>query len=370
MGPFPPFRGGIQHFNTLLYESLGRKTDVTAINLRRQYPGFLFPGTSQYDSDATPDPAFSLRLLNPIAPWSWRRTANYLLDLRPELLIYKYWMPFFAPALGSVAKRLRKSGDTQTLCIIDNLTPHEHRPGDEALNRYLLRHTDHFICMSGIVEQDLLRLKPDASYRKTPHPPYVNFGPPQDKQDARHALGLSEGPIMLYFGFIRGYKGVMTLLDALPAVVEQVGGTTIIAGEFYEDKAPYLEKIKDLNLGKHLLLADHFIPDEQVNLYFSAADVLVLPYRSATQSGIVSIAQHYDLPCIVTDVGGLPEMVQDGQTGLVVPADDPAGLAQAIIIYFKETDQSAMRRRIAAAKGAGDWDAFTRVILDLGGVQE
>lgn len=370
MGPFPPFRGGIQHFNTLLYESLGLKTDVTAINLRRQYPGFLFPGTSQYNSDATPDPAFSLRLLNPISPWSWRQTANYLLELRADLVIYKYWMPFFAPALGSVAKRLRKSGDMQTVCIIDNLTPHEQRPGDEWLNRYLLRHTDHFICMSGIVEQDLLRLKPAASYRKAPHPAYVNFGPPQDQEAARHALGLSDGPIMLYFGFIRGYKGIMTLLDAMPMVAEQVGGTTIIAGEFYEDKAPYLEKIKDLNLGGHLLLADHFIPDEQVHLYFSAADVLVLPYRSATQSGIVSIAQHYDLPSIVTDVGGLPEMVRDGQTGLVVPPDDPAALAQAIIIYFKESDRSAMRRQIAAEKGASDWSAFAQVILELGGVRK
>ena len=305
IGPFPPFRGGIQHFNTLLYESLGRISDVTAVNLRRQYPGFLFPGTTQYNSEAALDPAFSLRLLNPISPWSWRRTAKYLLDLQPDLVIYKYWMPFFAPALGSVAKWLRKAGDMQTLCIIDNLTPHEHRPGDETLNRYMLRHTDHFICMSGIVEQDLLRLKPEASYRKASHPAYVNFGSPQDKQTARQALGLSaDGPVMLYFGFIRRYKGIMTLLDAMPSVVEQVGGTTIIAGEFYEDKAPYLEKIKDLNLGEHLLLADHFIPDEEVNLYFSAADVLVLPYRSATQSGIVSIAQHYHLPSIVTDVGG------------------------------------------------------------------
>ncbi len=364
IGPFAPYRGGIRHFNTLLYRTLSASHEVSAVNLKRQYPGFLFPGTSQYDGSA-PDPEFCDRLLDPLNPWSWRRTAQHLAGLGTELAIYKYWMPFFAPAFGSLAKRLRRLGRIKTLCIIDNLTPHENRPGDRALNRYLVRHTDGFICMSGTVEAELLRLKPGASFRQTPHPAYVNFGPPLAKAEARRKLGLGDKPVLLYFGFIRPYKGVLTLLDALPAINARLGATTIIAGEFYESKVPYLEKMDALNLTGHVRLEDRFIPDAEVNLYFSAADVVVLPYRTATQSGIVSIALHYQLPAIVTAVGGLPEVVKHGETGLVVPPNDPAALAEAVIDYFGNRDREVMARHIAAERELYSWATLGTRIEEL-----
>ena len=364
IGPFSPYRGGIQHFNTLLYRTLSKNHDVSAVNLKRQYPGFLFPGTSQYDSTA-PEAEFGSRLLDPLNPWSWRRTAQHVAGLGTELAIYKYWMPFFAPAFGSLAKRLRRLGGIKTLCVIDNLTPHENRPGDRILNRYLVRHTDAFICMSGPVEAELLRLKPGAKYRKSPHPAYINFGAPLAKADARRKLGLGDKPVLLYFGFIRPYKGVLTLLDALPAINERLVATTIIAGEFYESKVPYLEKMDALNLTSHVRLEDRFIPDDEVNLYFSAADAVVLPYRSATQSGIVSIALHYNLPAIVTDVGGLPEVVQHGETGLVVPPNDPAALAEAVIDYFENRDREAMARHIASERDLYSWETLGARIEEL-----
>lgn len=365
LGVFPPFRGGIQHFNTLLYHHLKVDHQVSVINFARQYPNLLFPGKSQYDSAAAVDSAFRHRLLDPVNPATWFRAYQRLKFQAPELVIFKYWMPFFAPTFGTIAYLLRKNTRSRSLCIIDNLTPHEPRPGDRWLNRFLVSNTDMFVCMSATVEAELRQLKPGASLRHNPHPLYENFGKRLPRQTARRRLGLGKEPLLLYFGYIRRYKGVLTLLDALPQVVEQLGAKAIIAGEFYEDKEPYLAKIEALDLTPHVILADRFIPDDEVNLYFSAADVAVLPYLSATQSGIVSIALNYNLPCIVTNVGGLPEIVHHEKTGLVVPPDDPQALAEAILGYFGESDRKAMARHIANEKRRYSWQAFVGTITDL-----
>lgn len=365
LGVFPPFRGGIQHFNTLLYHHLKTDHQVSVINFARQYPSLLFPGTSQFDSGGPIDPAFRHRLLDPVNPATWFRAYQRLKFLAPELVIFKYWMPFFAPTFGTITYLLRKNTRSRSLCIIDNLLPHEPRPGDRWLNRFLVSNIDMFICMSAPVEAELRQLKPGARLRRNPHPLYENFGKRLPKEAARRRLRLGEEPLLLYFGYIRKYKGVLTLLDALPHVVEQLGAKAIIAGEFYEDKEPYLAKIKALDLSPHVIIADRFIPDEEVNLYFSAADVMVLPYLSATQSGIVSIALNYDLPCIVTDVGGLPEVVHHRKTGLVVPPGNPRALAEVIVGYFKESDRKAMARHIADEKRRYSWESFAAAIIDL-----
>ncbi|UCH09595.1 MAG: glycosyltransferase family 4 protein [Fidelibacterota bacterium] len=365
LGVFPPFRGGIQHFNTLLYHHLKTDHDVSVINFLHQYPNVLFPGTSQFDSAAPSDPAFRERLLDPINPVTWLKVAQRLKYLGPDLVIFKYWMPYFAPSLGTVMRRLRANTTARSLCIIDNLMPHERRVGDRSLNRYLVANTDLFICMSETVETELLELKPAAVYRRKSHPLYDNFGARLDKETARRRLGLGDEPLLLYFGYIRKYKGVLTLLDAMPMIVQQLGAKCIIAGEFYDDREPYLAKIDTLDLEPHLILADRFIPDDEVNLYFSAADVVVLPYLSATQSGIVSIALNYELPCIVTAVGGLPEIIHHQETGLLVPPDNPQALAEAVVSYFKEADQTAMARFISREKQRYSWEAFTETIIDL-----
>lgn len=365
LGVFPPYRGGIQHFNSLLYKHLSAEHSVTAINFYRQYPRLFFPGTSQFDSTGPVDKAFAQRLIDPVNPVTWFQVVQRLKQLAPDLVIFKYWLPFFAPAFGTMMGQLQKNTRSKSLCIIDNLTPHENRPGDRLLNKYLVAHTDAFICMSDTVVQQLLRLKPDARYRCSPHPLYSNFGARIPKDQARQRLGLGGEPLVLYFGYIRKYKGLMTLLDALPRTVERLGVKAIIAGEFYDDREPYLAKIRAHALESHLILADRFIPDDEVNLYFSAADVVVLPYLSATQSGIVSIALYYDLPCIVTDVGGLPEVVHHQKTGLVVPPDDPPALAQAMVDFFEQTDRQAMARHITREKERYSWEAFIGVISEL-----
>jgi glycosyltransferase involved in cell wall biosynthesis len=365
LGVFPPFRGGIQHFNTHLYHQLKSDHEVRAINFHRQYPNLLFPGSNQYSTVSEELPDFQERVLDPLNPVTWLRAYRRLKLWSPDLVIFKYWMPFFAPTFGTITRLLRRYTNTRSLCIIDNLTPHEPRPGDLLLNRYMVTGTDMFICMSAIVEEDLLHLKPDAQFMRHPHPLYENFGERIPRETARERLGIGSEPLLLYFGFIRKYKGIGVLLDALPQVVEALGAKTIIAGESYEDKEHYRGKIESLGLASHIILADRFIPDEEVSLYFSAADVVVLPYLSATQSGIVSIALNYDLPCIVTDVGGLSEVVHHQKTGLLVPPNDPEALAREIVNYFKKTDHAAMAQHIAAEKQRYSWEAFTQTIFKL-----
>ncbi len=365
LGPFPPFRGGIQHFNMLLYRHLSTRHQVRVINFRRQYPNFLFPGTSQFDDTVAVEPAFGERLFDPLNPISWYRVYRRLADWQADLVIFKYWMPYFAPGLGSVMRLLGRGNTTRSLCIIDNLAPHEHRPGDRLLNRYLVSGTDLFIPMSTVIEQQLVALKPTARYKLNPHPTYTNFGPRLPQDQARQRLGLGPGPVLLYFGYIRKYKGLLTLLDALPAVVERLGAKTIVAGEFYDDPAEYQARMEDPVLAPHLVDAARFIPDDEVAIYFSAADVVVLPYLTATQSGIVSIAMEYEIPCIVTAVGGLPEVVLGGQTGLVVPPDDPPALAQAIIEFFTTVDRQQMVKRIAGEKRRFSWSSLVDTIEAL-----
>ncbi len=365
LGVFPPFRGGIQHFNTLLFKQLEAQHDVLVVNYRRQYPDFLFPGTSQFDTAPTVNPAFRERIFDPLNPLSWYRAYRRIKDWGADLVIYAYWIPLFAPGLGTVMRLIRRNSSARTLCILHNLTPHEHRPGDRLLNRYLVNSTSAFIPLSTTVERQLIELKPDALCRLNPLPLNTNFGPRIPRAEARRKLGLGPEPLLLYFGFIRKYKGLLTLLDALPAVVDRLGAKTIIAGEYYDDPAEYQARIETHQLAPHLLEATQFIPDEDVALYFSAADVAVLPYQTATQSGIVSIAMEYDLPCIVTSVGGLPEVVHHDRTGLVVPPDDPPALAQAIIRFFTETDRTAMADHIAADKRRYSWEALQGTIEAL-----
>lgn len=364
-GIFPPYRGGIAHFNTLLYRSLGKRHDVSAINFSRQYPNLLFPGKTQMIENEPVIPEFGNRMIDSINPITWLKTSREIKRLSPDLLIYKYWMPFFAPSLGTIARRVKSNGKTQTLCIIDNLTPHEKRPGDLVLNRYLLNATDHFIAMSKTVEADLLSQKPEASYRLVSHPVYSNFGAPIPKDEARKRLGISEKNVILYFGYIRKYKGIQYLIQSVPKFSNHLDALTIIAGEFYEDKLPYVQEIEKTGQADKIRLIDQFIPDEQVNLYFSAADLVVLPYIHATQSGIMQIALSYELPCLVTRVGGLPEMVEEGQTGFIVPPENPDAIAEGIVRYFTNADRELIQSNIRRKKSFYSWEHFTSQIEEM-----
>jgi len=257
---------------------------------------------------------------------------------------------------------------TKVLYICDNVIPHEHRPGDRFLTRFALKRGDAFVVQSDPVERDLLSLLPRARCRKVPHPVYEIFGETIPKAEARARLGIPvDKPVILFFGYIRPYKGLMTLLDALPHVAASLDLTTLIVGEFYEDPAPYRDRIAALGLGGRLKLAAEYVPNEEVSTYFSAADLLVLPYRSATQSGIIQIAYNFDRPVIATNVGGLPEVVIHGRTGLIVPPDDPVALARAVEEFFRSGKMDEFTKNVREEKKKYSWDRLVEAIEDLTG---
>jgi glycosyltransferase involved in cell wall biosynthesis len=371
VGPVHPWRGGIAQYLGLLGESLMPRAEVRGVTFTRQYPGFLFPGGSQRDPSAEP-PRFPVEpLLDSIGPWSWRRVAARLEAFAPGLVLLKWWIPFFAPAFASAVGPLRRRG-TRVMLVCDNLIPHERRPFDLALTRWMLRNSDGYLVMSESVERDLDRLKPGAPRRRVLHPLYAQFDRGRwTRETARARLGLDPGgEVAVFFGYVRHYKGLDTLLDAWPLVRAGRPATLVVAGEFYEDAAPYRERVARANAGAPaaapaVRLLDRYLADEEVEALLKAADVVVLPYRSATQSGVTHVAYALGVPVITTDVGGLAETVRPGETGLVVPPEDPAALAGAIVRYFAEGMGPRLRAGVAALREAHSWTTLADRIIEL-----
>ena len=365
VGPVHPWRGGIAQYLGLLGEALMPHAEVRAVTFTRQYPGLLFPGRSQRDPSATP-PRFPVEpLLDSIGPWTWPRTAAHLERFAPGLVILKWWLPFFGPAFASSVGPLRRRG-TRVVLVCDNLVPHEHRPGDGALTRWMLRRSDAYLVMSASVERDLDRLKPGAPRRRVLHPLYAQFDRGRyTRERARVKLGV-EGDVVLFFGYVRRYKGLDTLLDAWPRVRARRPATLIVAGEFYEDPAPYREKAAAAGGTPGVRMLERYSDDDEVEALFKAADVVVLPYRSATQSGVTHVAYALGVPVITTDVGGLSETVRPGVTGLVVPPEDPQALAGAIVDYFEQDMAPRLRSGVAALQREHSWDVLAGRVLELG----
>ncbi len=359
-----PFRGGIAQYTGILYHKLReRGHSVNVITFSRQYPRLLFPGKTQLETSADPSVKIpSEPILDSIGPLSWLRGARRIVELQPDLVLFKYWMPFFAPCFGTLCHRLRKGSSARILYLCDNVTPHEKRWADVALTKYAFRQADHFIVQSGVVEKQLLALKPEADYKLIPHPVYDIFGEPIPQQEARDQLNISEERVILFFGYVRAYKGLDWLLQAMPAALEKLRLKLLIVGEFYEDEEKYRRMIASLNLGQTVQIHSEFVPNEEVSTYFSAADVVVLPYKSATQSGIVQLAYHLDKPCIVTDVGGLSEVVVDGETGYVVPPNDPGELAGAIVRFYQEEKQHPFADNVTREKKKYSWERMISAI--------
>jgi glycosyltransferase involved in cell wall biosynthesis len=367
VGPAYPYRGGIAHFTETMYDGLqARGHDVAAVTFTTQYPDLLFPGKTQYETATVPEPVPAIRLLSSIGPWSWRRTAHHLIAQQPDAVVFMHWMPFFAPAFGTIARSLQRHG-IRTLAVVHNALPHERRLGDVPLSAYFLRACDGFVVMSEAVEHDLERLEVRAPVRRVPHPIYTRFGEAVPKAEARERFGLPpDAPVLLFFGFIRRYKGLHVLLEAMSHLVPtRPQLRLIVAGEFYEDEAPYRALMRQHRLGSHVLLQATYIPDEEVALYFSAADVVVQPYVSATQSGVAQIAYHFRKPLIVTDVGGLGEIVPHEQAGFVVPPDDPERLAAAIDRFFAEGWAARLQTGIEAQCERFSWDRLYEALEGL-----
>lgn len=364
LGPLHPWRGGLAQYLQLLGEALESHAEVRAVTFTRQYPDFLFPGTSQFDPDA-PRPRFPTEaMLDSIGPLSWRRAAAHLERFAPGAVILKWWMPFFAPSFASAVGPLRRRG-TRVVLVCDNLVPHEPRFYDRAFTDWMLRNSDGYLVMSDSVERDLDRLKPGAPRRRVPHPFYAQFDRGRHtRESARAALGL-EGDVALFFGYVRHYKGLDTLLTAWKRVrAERPGATLVVAGEFYERPEPYRELAAEVG---GVRLVDRYIPDDEVEALFRATDVTVLPYRSGTQSGVTHVAYALGSPVVATTVGGITETVRDGETGLTCPPEDPEALARTLVRFFSEGMRERMAAPIAALRAEHSWESLARSTVDLVG---
>ncbi len=373
VGTAYPLRGGIAHFNALLASHLSVRHNVEIITFKRQYPKLLFPGKTQEEvgnlSGVQPSP----RLIDSINPFNWIRVAKKIRERKPDLLIFKYWLPFFGPCFGTIAKIVKRQTNAKVLFICDNIIPHERRPGDIVFTKYAFKQVDYFIVQSGAVENDLKKYFPGALYRKVPHPVYENFGLPIPKNQARASLGISAKKVILYFGYVRAYKGLMVLIDAMKEIRESrlsIGELLLLAvGEFYDDEAKYRQKVKNLHLEPYIKFVSDYIPNEQVATYFSASDVVVLPYLSATQSGIIQIGYNFDKPVIATNVGGLAEVVVDSKTGFIVSPNDPRMLADAIIRFYDEQRETEFINNVKEEKVKFSWDNLIRNIEELVGMR-
>jgi len=367
IGTAYPLRGGIAHFNALLGSHLQKKHVVETITFKRQYPKFLFPGTTQDETGEHHGEIPAPQLVDSINPLNWLHVAAEVARRKPDLLIFKYWLPFFGPCFGTIAKFAKKKTGASVIFICDNIIPHERRPGDVAFTRYAFRHADGFIVQSDAVERDLLQNFPGSLYRKVPHPVYENFGTALPKESARVALGISAKKVMLFFGYVRAYKGLLVLIDAMKLLVDagMTDCTLLVVGEFYDDETRYRNRVREVGLEPYVRFISEYVPNDQVTTYFSAADVVVLPYLSATQSGIVQIAYNFDKPVIATDTGGLAEVVVDKKTGLIVQPNSPDALARAIEQFYTENREQEFVRNVKTEKQKYSWDNLVQNIESL-----
>jgi D-inositol-3-phosphate glycosyltransferase len=369
VGTAYPLRGGIAHYNALLAEALAKRHSVETITFKRQYPSILFPGKTQQETGEAGTTTPAPELVDSINPFNWIAVGRKIRDARPDLVIFKYWLPFFGPCFGTIARLARSNGHTKVLFICDNVLPHEKRPGDLMFTRYAFGAVDHFIVQSSSVEKDLRTVHPGASYRFAAHPVYNIFGSPMPKADARKALGITTPHVLLFFGYIRKYKGLHVLLDAIHKLPASFPLHTLVVGEFYDDETKYREQVTRLGLADRVTIVSDYVPNDKVREYFSAADAVVLPYLSATQSGIAQIAYNFDLPVIATDVGGLAEVVRHEVTGLIAPPDNPEALAATIQRYMTENLADRYRPAVHAEKSRYTWENLVAAIEDLAGVR-
>lgn len=366
IGSAHPLRGGgISTFNEKLSLELSKDHDVTIYSFSLQYPSFLFPGKNQFTDEPAPTGIKIKSVINSINPLNWISVGKALQKLQPDLIIVRYWLPFMGPCFGTILRQVRKNKHTKIIAITDNVIPHEKRAGDLQFTKYFLKPVDGSISMSKDVLKDLKKfdnIKP-ASY--VPHPLYDNYGAPLNRADALAYLKLDPNyTYLMFFGFIRKYKGLDILLEAMadPRIQEKKI-KLIVAGEYYGDADYYKSLIEQLHIKDSLALFTDFIPNDAVRYYFSAADCVVQPYRTATQSGISQIAYHFEKPMIVTNVGGLPEIVPDGVVGYVTNVDSKS-IADAII-KFSEQPSNYFNANIKEAKKQYEWHHFINTILDL-----
>jgi len=368
LGPTYPHRGGIAHYTTLLAGALHARHSLSIVSFRRLYPGFLFPGTTQFDTSTAPiqPPVPPEPILDSLNPWSWTRAGSRLRALGPDFLVVPWWHPFFGPALGTASRRARGGGRRPArIFLCHNVSPHEGTPLDRVLTAYGLGGADAFLVHARSEAAKLADLARGRPVRVHPHPSYEIFSESAPgREEARRALGLT-GRVLLFFGYVRPYKGLEDLLVALTLARPDAWDRLVIVGEFYEPPERYSALLADPRLRERVTVVNRYVPNEEVARYFAAADVAALPYREATGSGIAQVAFGAGVPVIATRTGGLEEVVEEGVTGLLVPPRDPPALARAIERYFAEDLGPHLRQGVARARHRFGWEGLVEAIEGL-----
>lgn len=369
VGPTYPFRGGISQYTTSLYHALSQQHEVLLVSFSRQYPSFLFPGTSQQDNSLQPFGAPAEFLLDSVNPISWKQTARRILSFDPDVVVFQWWQPFFSLAYGNVVRQLKTSSrPVSILYLCHNVRAHERSSIplastlQDRLIRFAFRHVDAFLVHARELEEVVRQFRQDARIGHIFHPLYEFYSrpskaPPRVKGDRRR---------ILFFGKIRPYKGLEVLIEALPLLDESLDLELVVAGEFYIDPNPLKEHVLESGAGVKVTWIDHYIENERVSELFGAADLVVLPYRSATQSGVVPVAYQFDVPVIASNVGGLSEVIEEGKTGYLFPAGDSAALAGRINRFFTEDDPESFRAEIRKFKSRLSWAQVVERIQELG----
>lgn len=365
IGPVYPFKGGIAHYTSLLCRALRSKHDVCMVSYKMQYPKLLFKKEQRDYSNKSFQVEDTRFWINTANPFNVIRTAQKIKKMKPDAVIIQWWHPYFAPCYYILARCLKKFSIIMTC---HNVFPHERFPFDRFLTRLVLKQADGYVVQSHLNERDLLRVSPKANYVVTPHPTYNAFKMQGlSKAEAREILGIGSSiPMLLFFGFVREYKGLKYLIDALEEVKRIIPDIQLwIVGDFGEDKAEYLEQIQRNDLCQSIHLAEGYIPDQEVEKYFAASDLVVLPYVSATQSGIVQIAYGFEKPVVVTNVGGLPDVVDNGKTGYVVESQSADAIADAILKFYRIDNNIKWDEHIRNKSDEFSWDRMVEKIETL-----
>lgn len=367
ISPAHPLRGGIASSSERLGQALQADGhDVTLISFSLQYPNFLFPGKTQFTDDAPPKGLKIQTLINSVNPLNWVKTGWYLRSLKADLIIVRYWMPFMGPSLGSVLRLAKANRKTKVIALADNIIPHEKRPGDFWFTKYFCGSVDAFLVMSKSVGEDVRKFTQKKPVVFSPHPIYDNYGALVDREKALQHLGLDPAfRYVLFFGFIRDYKGLDLLLEAMAKEkIDDLPIRLIVAGEYYGNQEKYDAIIQRLGIANQLVLHNSFIPHEEVKYFFGAADLVAQTYKTATQSGITQLAYHFEVPMLVTNVGGLPEIVADGEMGYVVKPDS-SDIAQSIQDFFEKKRYPKFLEGVRDNKERFSWGKMVEKIEDL-----
>ncbi len=373
IGPAYPLRGGPAQFNENLCAELNKEGhDAQIISYSLQYPNFLFPGSSQFETSGQAPAGIKIHtLINTVNPFNWFKVARFIKKEKPDFILFRYWLPFFGPALGTIGRLVKKK--TKVLALTDNIIPHEKRFGDKPFTKYFVNSCHGFIAMSKTVLNDISKFSDTKNKAYSPHPMYETYGPAVSMEEARKKLNLNANDkIILFFGLIRHYKGLDILMEATanPEIKNAKGipsGQNIkllIAGEFYEDKQPYLDLIQKHNLQDQVILHDKFIANDEVRYYFCASNLVAQTYRNATNSGVTMVGYFYEKPMLVTNVGGLAEIVPDNKCGYVVETAVPK-ISEKIIEYFSQNKENEFTNNVRIEKKKYEWTEFIRVLLQL-----